>query len=126
VVPRDESWEEQRLESWVAPPTTTTTAAPEAPAEDESKETFVLSMGAADGGNGDDGYGDSDGRGAHISPREGLTVAFRSAVEMIESQLLRALLLGIFVAGFVMVGVDKRQAAPAAEAKVLRSFTTRT
>jgi hypothetical protein len=45
---------------------------------------------------------------------------------MIETQLLKALLLGILVAGFVMVGVDKRQAAPAAETKVLRSFTTRT
>jgi hypothetical protein len=124
VVPRDESWEEQRLESWVATPTTTTIAAPEAPDGTESKDTFVLSMGAADGGNGDGGQGDSGGRGAHISPREGLTVAFRTAVEMIESQLLKALLLGILVAGFVMVGVDKRQAAPAAGAKVLRSFST--
>ena len=121
VVPRDESWEEQRLESWLATPTTTTTSAA---AENESKETFVLSMGPVDGGNGDDGQGDSRGRGAHISPREGLTVAFRTAVEMIESQLLKALLLGILVAGFVMVGVDKRRAAPAAEAKVLRSFST--
>jgi hypothetical protein len=69
----------------------------------------VLSIALPGGANGDDGQSGSGDGGFHIFPREGLTVVFRAAVETIEGQLLQAMVLGILIATFTMVGVDKRR-----------------
>ncbi|CAN5311080.1 hypothetical protein BH18ACT5_BH18ACT5_12550 [soil metagenome] len=106
------------------PPTTTTTApipndlfresddqhvlmptVTEPPGPSESKETFVVSTGrVAESTDDRDSRGSGDG---HISPREGLTVAFRAAVETFESQGLQALLLGMLITGLTVAGVDR-------------------
>ena len=97
--------------SYVA--TTSTTSQPAPQTRSDANESLVLSLVVSRPGNSE---GDSGGTGLHISPREGLTVAFRSAVEMIESQLLTALLLGIMLAGLMMTGFDKRRIETKAEA----------
>lgn len=106
-IPRDGQWEEQRLESWSE--TTTTTSNPEPPVGSESKESLVLSIALASSGNGEGGPNDSDDGGFHISPREGLGVVFRTAVEAIEGQLLQAMMLGTLIAAFTMAGVGKHR-----------------
>jgi BarA-like signal transduction histidine kinase len=43
----------------------------------------------------------------HIDPRQGLAVAYRTAVETLPNQLLEAVLLGLLVATLVVVGVGR-------------------
>ncbi len=123
--PGDDQWEEQRLEA-VHGSTTTTTTGPSEPQDDfDSNQTLVLSIAPSGPGSPDESPSGSDGNGFHVSPREGLTVAFRTAVEVIEGQLLQSMLLGILVAAFFMAGVDKRRAEPKVEAAPLRrSYST--
>lgn len=90
---------------------TTTTTHPAPNPEYESKDSLVIS--SVMGGPSNDGEVGARGGRAHISPREGLTVAFRSAVETIQSQLLQAIVLGVVIAIFTMVGVDNRRWKPA-------------
>ncbi len=72
----------------------------------------MLALAPFGGTGGDGGDGGSGDGGFHISPREGLTVAFRAAVESIEGQLLQAIALGVLIATLTMVGVDKRRTKP--------------
>jgi hypothetical protein len=57
----------------------------------------------------------SSGR-AQLSPREGLTVSFVSAVETLRSQFLSAVLLGVGMAVLLLIGIDRdeeREGRPA-------------
>ena len=51
--------------------------------------------------------GTPDPLGAHLTPREGLMVAFGSAVETMQNQILPALALGIVMAWMLMIGVGR-------------------
>jgi len=114
--PRD-LWEEQRPES----ASTTTTTRPSRTQDDfDANGTLVLSLALTGPGDSGGGSTGSDENGFHISPREGLTVAFRTAVEVIQDQVLPSILLGLLVAAFFMAGVDKRRAQPKPEAGPLR------
>jgi hypothetical protein len=44
---------------------------------------------------------------AHLTPREGLLVAFGSAVETLKNQILPALVLGVVMAWMLMIGVGR-------------------
>ena len=48
-----------------------------------------------------------DPLGAHLTPREGLSVAFGSAVETMKNQILPALVLGVVMAWMLMIGVGR-------------------
>ena len=51
--------------------------------------------------------GTPDPLGAHLTPREGLMVAFGSAVETMKNQILPALVLGLVMAWMLMIGVGR-------------------
>ena len=51
--------------------------------------------------------GTPDPLGAHLTPREGLMVAFGSAVETMKNQILPALVLGVVMAWMLMIGVGR-------------------
>jgi hypothetical protein len=53
------------------------------------------------------GVGTPDPLGAHLTPREGLMVAFGSAVETMKNQILPALVLGVVMAWMLMIGVGR-------------------
>ncbi|HUP15096.1 MAG TPA: hypothetical protein VM848_03460 [Acidimicrobiia bacterium] len=124
VPPPRENWEEQPVEEEYGS-TSSTTTRPEPQDDFDSNETLVLSLTHTGPGNSGGGSSGSDGNGFHISPREGLTVGFRTAVEVIQGHLLQSMLLGILVAAFFMAGVDKRRVEPKPEAApLLRSYST--
>jgi hypothetical protein len=51
--------------------------------------------------------GTPDPLGAHLTPREGLLVAFGSAVETMKNQVIPAVVLGVFMAWMLMIGVGR-------------------
>lgn len=119
--PRSDQWEEERLEdSWG--PTTRSSSDPGPPDDFDSNLTLVLSMAVAANGGSDESSIQSDDNRLHISPREGLTVAFSTAVEALEDQLLQSMLIGILVAAFIMAGVDKRRIEPQIAPAPSRSY----
>jgi hypothetical protein len=122
--PQDDRSEEQRLEDSYGA-TTSTSSHPKPENDFDSNELLVVSMALADAGSSDGGPIERDDNGLHISPREGLTVAFRTAVEAIEGQLLQSMLLGILIAAFFVAGVDKKRDESKVEAApLLRSYST--
>jgi hypothetical protein len=48
-----------------------------------------------------------DSPGAHLTPREGMMVAFGSAVETLGSQVVPAIILGVVMAWMLMIGVGR-------------------
>lgn len=67
-----------------------------------------MAIGVPDDPNGGSGLGGDRGR-SHIDPREGLTVAFHTAVETLRGELGQAVGLGTLVALLAVLGVGKRQ-----------------
>ena len=68
-----------------------------------AKETLVAAMVfELEGGepNSDQSF--------ELTPREGLTVSFSSAVETLRNNLLLSLTLGLVLAGFLLLGVEKQ------------------
>ncbi len=51
--------------------------------------------------------GTPDPLGAHLTPREGLLVAFGSAVETMKNQVIPAVVLGVVMAWMLMIGVGR-------------------
>jgi hypothetical protein len=51
--------------------------------------------------------GTPDPLGAHLTPREGLMVAFGSAVETMKNQVIPAVVLGVVMAWMLMIGVGR-------------------
>jgi hypothetical protein len=72
----------------------------------EGRESLVLSFATSSShGQHEGGTG---GNGLHVAPREGLIVAFRTAVETVQSQLVLAIIVGILIAALTSIGLDKR------------------
>lgn len=72
----------------------------------EARESLVLSFGTSSG-NGQH-EGGTGGNGSHVAPREGLMVAFRTAVETVQSQLVLAIVMGMLIAALTSIGLDKQ------------------
>ena len=86
-----------------APVTTTTVRSMSPEAARTAKETLVAAMVF----ELEDGEPNSD-QSFELTPREGLTVSFSSAVETLRNNLLLSLTLGLVLAGFLLVGVEKQ------------------